>query len=137
MAISRTVILIVSIFTLAAVIFSIVVFNSISSQLDVSLLDDANKSHEQNWNDMDKFSNNVEKISTNPFYLLLHLIQPLGYIAWIFLFISIPLAAKAKGKSMPLWGAFSFFLAPIAGIVFYFITKENVTAILDSNLPKK
>ena len=57
----------------------------------------------------------------NPFNtLILPIANFILLVGWLALFIMIPLFARRKGFNMVPWGALSFFLAPIAGLVFVF-----------------
>ena len=47
-------------------------------------------------------------------------------IGWFFLFIYVPLHAKKNGHSMPLWGAITFFLAPISSIIYVVAIKPKM-----------
>lgn len=69
----------------------------------------------------------LQKEVFNPFNVSVSVIvSPLCTLGWVALFIAVPLLARKKGLKMAHWGAFAFFLAPIAGITLAFKEAPNV-----------
>jgi hypothetical protein len=105
-------ILLLSIIVLISGIVTIIIFYSIPS------LDSVNGSND---GEIYEQLSKIHDQTFTPFnMMMIPLLNSIFVLGWFALFIKIPLYARNKGKNMIAWGAFSFFLAPIAGLIIVF-----------------
>ena len=110
-----TIILLLSILGIILGIFTIYSYFKISSDLDPLFSEE-----EMSFQELDKLHDRVFSSSNMVLVFMSNITNNLSLIIWLALFILVPRRAKQKGKNMIPWGAFSFFLAPIAGLTIVF-----------------